>query len=226
MTPWNAGDILPMREHVYLHLKSLILEGVYREGDRLVERDLAAQLNISRTPIREALFRLESQGLVKTIPRKGVVVSSISKENMIEIFGILSSLEGLASEWAAEKMDKQWGMACDQWMSKIKSFLKDHENGDVEKLHLEVCDFLYKAAKNPKLYQMLTDLTDYIRAFANVGYKNSGRMEKAMEEHLQILEAIKNGDAKHAKALAIRHIENSKAAYLDAVALNRKTSKP
>ena len=83
---WKGDNLLSIREHAYLYLKELILEGKYKAGDRLIERDLAAKMTISRTPIREALFRLESQGFVKTLPRKGVVVSNISEDDVIEVF--------------------------------------------------------------------------------------------------------------------------------------------
>src|SRR5215831_15981498 len=105
-TTWEEKNLLSIREHAYLYLKKTILEGEFQAGDRLIERELAAKLNISRTPIREALFRLESQGFVKTVPRKGVVVTNISENEVIEVFTILSSLEVLAVKLAAQKMDK------------------------------------------------------------------------------------------------------------------------
>ena len=77
---WEENNLLSIREHAYIYLKEMILEGELKAGDRLIERELAGKLGISRTPIREALFRLESQGFVKTVPRKGVVVSNISEE--------------------------------------------------------------------------------------------------------------------------------------------------
>src|SRR3954447_18371367 len=103
----GGNNLLSIQEHAYLYLKELILEGQLKSGDRLIERELAAKLNITRTPIREALFRLESQGYVKTVPRKGVVVSNISEEEVIEVFTILSVLEVLAVKLAAQKMDKR-----------------------------------------------------------------------------------------------------------------------
>lgn len=219
MADWDVNQLVPIREYVYRHLKNLILEGKFKTGDRLVERELAKKMQISRTPIREALFRLEAQGLVKTIPRKGVVVESISKEKIVEIFDILSVLEGLASKLAAKKTDSRMSEMCGQWIERIRQFLQDHQDDEIEKFHMDVCDFLYKAAKSPKLYLMLIDLTDYIRAFASVGYTKKGRMEEAMGEHIQILDAIRKGDAEKAQLLSERHIEQSKAVYLETAEL-------
>ena len=107
MSEWLEKDMLSIRERAYLHLKDLILVGEYKTGDRLKERELAEKLKISRTPIREALLRLESQGFVKTVPRKGVVVSKISTDDIIEVFTILSSLEVLAAKLATQKLEEK-----------------------------------------------------------------------------------------------------------------------
>src|SRR5574342_1416920 len=104
---WEENNLLSIREHAYLFLKEMILEGELKSGDRLIERELAERLNISRTPIREALFRLESQGFVKTVPRKGVIVADISEKEIIEVFTILSSLEVLAAKLAVQKLDDE-----------------------------------------------------------------------------------------------------------------------
>lgn len=75
---WKDEELSPIRDKVYEYIKQAIVQGVYKSGERIIERELADQLNVSRTPIREALFRLESQGFVKTLPRKGVIVSKLS----------------------------------------------------------------------------------------------------------------------------------------------------
>ena len=95
---WSEENLISIRERAYLYLKDMILEGEFQAGERLAERELAEKLKISRTPIREALFRLESQGFVKTVPRKGVIVADISEKEIVEVFTILSSLEVLAAK--------------------------------------------------------------------------------------------------------------------------------
>ncbi|MCO7125464.1 GntR family transcriptional regulator [Sporolactobacillus shoreicorticis] len=214
MKPWNADEIMPMREHVYRYLKDMILEGKYHAGDRLVERELAAKMAISRTPVREALFRLEAQGLVKTLPRKGVVVEPISKEKIIEIFDILEMLEGLAARRAAERIDEETRKECRQWSKKIEKFIQAGNQEDANAFHLSVCHFFYSTAKSPKLNAILVDLTEYIQAFARVTYEKGGRLAEAMNEHRLILNTISKGDAQAARKLSMQHIQNSRAAYL------------
>ncbi|MFC0471216.1 GntR family transcriptional regulator [Halalkalibacter kiskunsagensis] len=217
MKEWLEQDILSIRERAYLYLKNLILEGEYKAGDRLVERELAEKLKISRTPIREALFRLESQGFVNTVPRKGVIVSHTSTDDIIEVFTILSSLEVLASKLAAQKLNEQTKEELDLWIERLEFALNGKGGGDLSHLHIEISHVLYKAAKSPKLYEMLVDLMDYIRAFATIGRKVEGRMEEAMKEHLEVFKAVRNQEVEMAEYLTKIHIENSKKAYLSSI---------
>jgi len=210
---WKENNLLSVREHAYLYLKDLILEGTYKAGDRLIERELAAKLNISRTPIREALFRLESQGYVKTVPRKGVVVSNISEEQVIEVFTILSSLEVLAVKLAAQRMDKKTEKILDL---KIQELLeieeKNEDNFNLE--HIQMNHLINKASKSPKLYEILSGLIDYIHMSANMGYETPGRRKESLKEHINIMTALRNQEVEMAEYLMKIHIENSKRAYI------------
>ncbi|MGG3466940.1 GntR family transcriptional regulator [Neobacillus pocheonensis] len=214
---WTEENLISLRERVYIHIKDLILEGEFKTGDRLVERELAERLNISRTPIREALFRLESQGFVKTVPRKGVIVADISEKEIIEVFTILSSLEVLAAKLAVQKLDDETSNKISDYIKKAENSLGNENDSTFSQLHSEFNHLLYSAAKNNKLYEILSGLSDYISAFAKTGFKNPGRAAKSMEEHLKIMEAIGNQEIEMAEYLTKIHIENSKKAYIEAV---------
>ncbi|WP_338451603.1 GntR family transcriptional regulator [Niallia oryzisoli] len=214
---WSEENLISIRERAYLHLKDLILEGELKTGDRLVERELAEKLNISRTPIREALFRLESLGFVKTVPRKGVIVADITEKEILEVFTILSSLEVLAAKLAVQKLDEETKQRFQASIEKVENYLKDNNSTDYSALHNELNDLLYRSAKNTKLFEMLSGLSDYIRAFAKTGYRKEGRPEQSMKEHIEIMKAIINQETEMAEYLTKIHIENSKKAYIDAV---------
>ncbi len=224
-TNWSEDNLISLRERVYLHIKNLILEGEFKTGDRLVERELAERLRISRTPIREALFRLESQGFVKTVPRKGVIVADISEKEIIEVFTILSSLEVLAAKLAAQKLDDEMRSTYLAFCKKVEDRLKNNKDDDFSDLHRDLNHLLYRSAKNAKLYEILSGLSDYISAFAKTGYKNPGRPVKSMEEHLAIMEAILNQELEMAEYLTKIHIENSKKAYVEAVRKSKEKGK-
>jgi DNA-binding GntR family transcriptional regulator len=210
---WEENNLLSIREHAYLYLKELILEGEYKAGDRLIERELAGKLNISRTPIREALFRLESQGFVKTVPRKGVVVSNISESEVIEVFTILTSLEVLAVKLATQKMGKETQIELDKKIQElIELEEKSEENFNFE--HIQMNRLIYKASKSPKLFEILSGLNDTIHMAANMGYETPGRRKESLREHIDIMKALRDKETDIAEYLMRIHIENSKKAYI------------
>jgi DNA-binding GntR family transcriptional regulator len=222
---WEEKNLLSIREHAYLFLKKTILEGEFQAGDRLIERELAAKLKISRTPIREALFRLESQGFVKTVPRKGVVVSDISENEVIEVFTILASLEVLAVKLAAQKMDNETRNELDQKIKEL-NLLEQRSEEDFNLEHIQMNRLINKASKSPKLFEILSGLIDYIHMAANMGYETPGRRKESLKEHIGIMKALHDQDVEIAEYLMRIHIENSKKAYINYVeSLKEKQNK-
>ncbi|MGG3563965.1 GntR family transcriptional regulator [Neobacillus rhizosphaerae] len=211
---WEENNLLSIREHAYLFLKEMILEGELKAGDRLIERELAGKLNISRTPIREALFRLESQGFVKTVPRKGVVVSNISESEVIEVFTILASLEVLAVKLAAQRMDLETQQELDQKIQELLA-LEEQAEEDFNLEHIQMNRLINKASKSPKLFEILSGLIDYIHMAANMGYETPGRRKESLKEHIDIMKALRDKEAELAEYLMRIHIENSKKAYIN-----------
>ncbi|MEH7438604.1 GntR family transcriptional regulator [Neobacillus drentensis] len=210
---WEENNLLSIREHAYLYLKEMILEGELKAGDRLIERELAGKLNISRTPIREALFRLESQGFVKTVPRKGVVVSNISETEVIEVFTILASLEVLAVKMAAQRMDQDTQLELEQKIQELLA-LEEQAEEDFNLEHIQMNRLINKASKSPKLFEILSGLIDYIHMAANMGYETPGRRKESLREHIDIMKALRDKEAELAEYLMRIHIENSKKAYI------------
>jgi DNA-binding GntR family transcriptional regulator len=211
---WKEDSFLSIREHVYRYLKESILDGEFKPGDRLIERELADKLNISRTPIREALFRLESQGFVKTVPRKGVIVSDISESEVIEVFTILSSLEVLSAKLAAQRLDETMRAELDEKIEELIALEAGAEE-DFDKKHIEMNYLIYKAAKSPRLFNILSGLIDYIHMSANMGYETPGRRKESLKEHIEIMKAIRDKEVEMAEYLTKIHIVNSKKAYVN-----------
>lgn len=211
---WVEEELIPIRDKVYNFLKNSILNGDYNSGERLIERELAEKLKISRTPVREALFRLESQGFVKTIPRKGVVVSEISTEEVMEVFTILSSLQVLAVKLAIQRTDDKTRKNLMDLKDKIDGYLKNGISTDTSSLHMEITETLYKSSKSPRLTEMIQGLYENIRAFANIGYEIPGRMKESIAEHRDVIMAIQNGESELAEYLTRIHIEKSRKAYM------------
>jgi DNA-binding GntR family transcriptional regulator len=215
---WKDEELSPIRDKVYQYIKQAIVQGVFKSGERIIERELADQLNVSRTPIREALFRLESQGFVKTLPRKGVVVSKLSPEEVIEIFTILASLESLVMKLAAQRADQSDRDELKTVIDEIERELADQRFSQSDRsFHFEIHNIVCRAARSPRLKDMLEGLSDYISAFALLGYELPGRMRKAMEEHCDLAKAVYNREVEFAETLTKIHLENSKKAYMEAL---------
>ena len=193
-----SEDFSPIELRVYQILREQILTGELKAGERLVERELAERLNISRTPVREALRKLDSEGLIKIIPRKGGIVSEVSSDEILDMFLILENLETLAVRQAAERITPEQ-----------KEILEKVDESDVS----EMIDAICKVARNRRLEDMLRGLLDMIRATASIGREDPGRAKQAVHEHRSILTAVKNGDASLAEHLVQVHVRGSVEAY-------------
>lgn len=207
-----------VRDKVYEQLRQAILRSGLNPGDRLIERKLAEQLKVSRTPIREALRMLELEGLVSHLPRIGAVVARVNDLEVFENYRIRAVLEGLAARMAAEKIKPDQLQHIIQLLKSIENFAHEGDPDNLEKAHLEFNDVIYKAADNPRLYSMITTLVDHITRYARVGYCYPGRIAAATREHRQLVEAIKLHDGDLAERVAREHIDNSRRAYFSEMA--------
>jgi DNA-binding GntR family transcriptional regulator len=191
-------DFSPIEHRVYQILREKILSGELKAGERLIERELADVLKISRTPVREALRKLDSEGLIRIIPRKGGIVADLSDEDIIDMFEILESLEALAVRQAAERITPEQ-----------RKMLDEVDESDVSAMIRAIC----QVARNRRLDEMIRGLLDLIRASARIGRERPGRANEAVEEHRAILNAVKERDAERAVQLVHEHVRRSIEAY-------------
>ncbi|MDQ7095232.1 GntR family transcriptional regulator [Desulfosporosinus sp. PR] len=214
-SPIKYNDMGHIRDSVFATLRSAILEKKLEPGQRLVERNIAEQLGVSRTPVREAIRQLELERLVTHIPRKGVVVSGFTKEDIIEILLIRASLEALICSIAATKIKPKEV----ERLALLAGQISDEQSeGNLKKsnqLNDTFHEIIYKAADSPRLYSLFSTLREYITKFTQVAYSKPGRPEEVWEEHNEIIEALRNHDSSRADAAAKKHVENSNKAFLE-----------
>jgi DNA-binding GntR family transcriptional regulator len=196
----------PVRDTVFCSLKKAILRGHFQPGERLVEHELAQQMDISRTPIREALRKLELEGLVDYVPRKGVVVVGITAADAAKIYTICAVLEGLAARLAAEKRT-------DKEVSRLKNMLVEMEafiqTGNINRLHIvhtHFHHFIARISKSPRLYQRIVALREHVENFKETFYSRPERLQDGWKEHEAIVRAIQNADAEKAECAAKNHL--------------------
>lgn len=208
----------PAGEEVFRALRRMILSGELRHGEHLVERRVAETLHVSRTPVREALRKLEAEGLVRREAYRSLVVASLSAEDIVEISRIREVLEGLAAELAASRCSRSQLRTLRSLLSRMeKSFPGETAGPEHEaftRLHAEFHDTLSRASESPRLYHLLSTLRDYLESFATLGYRQLGRTRQACVEHQAIVERIAAGDAEAAAETARAHVRHSKEALL------------
>lgn len=202
----------PASEEVYRKLRDMIFSGELQHDEHLVERRLAEMLLVSRTPVREALRKLEAEGLVKREPYRGLVVAEFTPEDFIEVLEIREVLEGLATQLAAANKAGDHLAELGILLAQMEQCLNAGE--DFANLHLRFHNTIYLAAKRPRLYNLISSVQEHTEAFPRIGYKMAGRGKQALEEHKEIYQRISVGDAVAAGEIARIHIRHAKDALL------------
>ena len=210
----EINALKPIRDIVYETLRTSILKGQLRPGQRLVEKDYAEKYNISRTPIREAIRKLETEGFVEYIPRKGVIVKTFEVSDIIEIFAIRTALESLSIQFVLKNIT-------DKEIAKLRVLVDRMESAD------ESCDMselintcrefnevLLRAGKMPRLTGMINTLQDYLERFREITLAKDSRRNSAISEHKHILQAVIDKDEAKAVLLTVSHLEAAKNSLL------------
>lgn len=198
----------PLREIVFENLREAILEGKLEPGQRMMEIQLAEQLGVSRTPVREAIRKLELEGLVVMIPRKGAYVADVSIKDIMEVLEIRVAIEGLAASLAAERITDE---ELDGLEMSFYQFKQCYQRDDVEGMIQKDVEFherIFAAARNNKLTQIFQGLSEQIYRFRVAYIAEYNRADALLEEHQCILEALNHRDPVAAYEAATKHIEN------------------
>lgn len=197
-----------LRGQVFHVIREDILKGRYKENDELREATLGKELGVSRTPVREALRQLELEGLVKIIPNRGAFVTGISEKDVCDIYMIRSVLEGLCVQMAAEHMTKERIDELEEVLVLASYYLEKGNMEQLTELDGKFHQILYEASESRILEHVLSDFHKYVQLARRNSVKTESRAQKSLEEHREILEALKENDAEKAEKLANTHILN------------------
>lgn len=201
----------------YNAIKEDIIYQRIRGGESLIEDELAEKYNVSRTPIREALKWLESDGLVVYYPYRGCFVKEFSEKDIVEIYTVRKALEGTCCRVAAEFITSA---NIDMLEKNHYKSLEEFRAGDVEKaddLGDKLHDVIIDISGNSRIKSILNMLDGQQRYFSIITKRLDGRMEKSLQEHEQILEALKQHDGELAEQRMREHIESTMRDMLMAV---------
>lgn len=192
----NSIPLSPVREPVSLEklaydsIKAAILSFQLMPEENLVETDLARQLGISKTPVRDALSRLEQEGFVEKIPYKGYTVTGISQQAVIEIFEIRATLEGLSARQATPNFTDQDLEIARDLVFRHNEAARQGDTQTASELNKQFHALILSKAKNSWLRQILGNLEDHLSRYRLLSNFQAGRLEKSAEEHDAILRAI------------------------------------
>ncbi|NLT94961.1 MAG: GntR family transcriptional regulator [Clostridia bacterium] len=214
LIPVKLDGYKPLREIVFETLRDAIINQVLRPGERLMEIQLAEELGVSRTPVREAIRKLELEGLVVMLPRRGAYVAGISMKDILEVFEVRAALEALAASLAAERITDEELDEMERQLVKETEETEANNLRNIVEIDTTFHDLLYKAARNERLVNFVNLLQEQLHRFRSASLARPGRSKTALEEHRKILEAIAARDAKLAERLAREHIENAEQAML------------
>ncbi|TPG57716.1 GntR family transcriptional regulator [Roseomonas nepalensis] len=190
----------------YERVKAAIREGTLPPGTRLTEAELVARLGISRTPIRQALTRLETEGLVSHEPRRGVVVSRPDHQQVIELYSIREVLEGTAARFAAQHASEAELEALTQLVAGEGRVLD--RPAELSAINLRLHALLHRAAHNRYLLRALAQLTDNMALLPTM-LGDPARARQSHEEHRALLEALKRRDGAASEAAMAAHLRSA-----------------
>ena len=203
-------DSLPERkslgDSVLEKLRLAVVTGELRAGERLVESRLAQTFGISRTPIREAIHKLEREGLLQRDPKGGFFVIGLTRADIEETFGIRSVLESYAARLAAKHHHEEDLVPLENKLFEYETALKAGDLAALPKLNTEFHELLYALSRSPRLIKMIDDLKTYIFRFRHVILKVEEMARISSEDHRLMLEGIRERDEKKVSALVREHI--------------------
>jgi DNA-binding GntR family transcriptional regulator len=197
----------PLGEIVFDHLKESILKGELKPGERLMEIALAEEMGVSRTPVREAIRKLEKEKFVEMIPRKGAYVADLTKQDILEVLEIRYVLEGLAAKLAAKKMKKPDIERLKQNVQDFKEAIENMDRTTMIDNDNAFHDIIYEATENEKLIEIIQDLHDQYQRFRLVYFNEFDDYAEVCRRHEVICEAIVAGDEERAKEEAEEHVK-------------------
>ena len=221
----KMNEFLPLRDVVFNTLRQAILTGELKPGERLMEIHLANKLGVSRTPIREAIRKLELEGLVTMIPRRGAEVAQITEKSMNDVLEVRRAMDALCTELACERISQEeieeLGAACDKFEAAVKT-------GDIRvcaQADVDFHDIIVKATGNMRLVQLINNLSEQMYRYRFEYLKDVSKYDGLVSEHKMIYESIKSRDKVAASEAAKLHIDNQKKTIIRQIRLDKDSKK-
>ena len=197
-------------EAIFQKLRSLLVEGKIAPGCKLNERELAESLHVSRTPIREAIRRLAAEGLVELITNRGAIALQLTLEDVINTFDVIAQLEGFSGELAANNISDTALSELEALQYEMMASYARRDLSSYYKLNLRIHHLINQAANNPILSRLFSQVNARIEALRFRSNQDGVKWEKAVEEHHEMLDALKARDSNKMRKIMILHVQNKR----------------
>ncbi len=210
-------EYLPLRDVVFQTLRKAILKGELKPGERLMEIQLANRLGVSRTPIREAIRKLELEGLVTMIPRKGAEVAEITEKNMRDVLEVRRALEELAVKIACEKISEEELERLKVVSKKFRDMMYCDDLTLIAETDVEFHEIIYEATGNKRLIQILNNLREQMYRYRVEYLKDYNSHGILAEEHDEIVDALCKRERERACRAIVAHIDNQELSIINSI---------
>ena len=212
---------LPLQDVVFNTLRQAILIGELKPGERLMEIHLADRLGVSRTPIREAIHKLEREGLVTIIPRRGAEVSRITEKSMNDVLEVRRALDALCVELACDRITEEGLNNLKDACINFEQSVKTGDNKKIAQADVALHDIIVQATGNQRLIQLVNDLSEQMYRYRFEYIKDGSQHQTLVEEHKIIYQSIVRKDKKTASEAARTHIDNQEKAIIRRIRLEK-----
>jgi len=218
----NLNDYKPLRDIIFDTLRQAIILGELKPGERLMEVTLADKMGVSRTPVREAIRKLELEGLVDMQPRKGAHVADLSIKDIMDVLEVRASLDGLATGLAAQRITEDELRELKHVLNQFAGYVeKENLTGSIKK-DVEFHEIIYRASRNDKLIQISNNLREQVQRFRVIYLKDYSSPRELVKEHTDIYESLLHRDFEASQKAAQRHIKNQESTIIKSVNRNMK----
>ncbi|NNF98549.1 MAG: GntR family transcriptional regulator [Desulfobacteraceae bacterium] len=206
----NALKNVPssLSEQVYQKLRTEIVRGEIASGDRLIESAVAEQMGVSRTPAREALNRLTTEGFLVAIPRAGYLVADMSENDIRDLFKTRLAVEEITAKWAFENITKEELAQLERNLVRSNKVLADGEPDKMMNLDTEFHHIIYAASRSKSMYQINQTLSDRTLKFRISCMQDAEIARRARDDHFGIYQALQSGDIHQVEETVRKHLGN------------------
>ncbi|GAB3766981.1 GntR family transcriptional regulator [Ramlibacter monticola] len=204
-----------LHEQVAQRLRQMLVEGRIAPGAKLNERELSERLNVSRTPLREAIKMLAAEGLVELLPNRGAVAVSLTEEDIANTFEVMAGLESQAGELAAQRITESELAEIQAMHFEMMAAYTRRDLSSYYTLNARIHSAISAAAKNPVLAQVYQQVNARLQALRFRSNQDGEKWKNAMKEHEKMIEALAAHDGAAMREVLLSHLRNKREVVLE-----------